>query len=961
MSTRPNSVAPSRSSPSFFTTPLRFSSVRPSTPTPQSSRNARASSLLPSNASLAAFHGHPLLPHDLSVDQQLEQDRRLSSQRLLDTWENIAQKYGDIDPQEDDEVDILTGEIVVNRGKLKAMERVEIGEACGDLFEDLDEEEEDSQDAPDSSQTEELEQDEDHDVLDVWDNADVEQQIETNIPDFLKPELERLDPAVLPKPNARWSREDDADLKEFLKSEEEKRAKRGERPIAEEEIGVKEEKEKKVIRLGSAAPPDRKSISSWNVLPSRLRGTVHLPIDLMPEASSDDDDDDPLSDVSAGSHADLGLRKLHVSNLSPSRSVHFASSRMGSPSPLLKSALVKSGSPVPSSFKTPRSHGPSPLSRSMLPFQRDIAKTPSSPLNPNAARKPRPQPLSAVVRKVLQIDVKPEFIDVDLPVDMQDLLEKQNQVEKRDRSYRPPRNNLKYEEPESPTTADRPKRVRKRRVQYPEPETCNLVLKAEHTGRVMVLPRTKAAEEAIALITPAWKDKEKWRAGARPVPTTPGRLGSPSGSCLPNGSVPSESTASKHVDALVRRDRRRSSSRSPSRTEVLITTTWKTLPETPAQETQAETPQSSINRKDFRSFYLTPMEQPMKPRTAAGNTPVSLKSASRVRKGPGHPFNSCSACVKAGRLTIQVCPGRLMRKSCPFMEKGTDQNMLLELVKKAMEVGTPVSPARHELIRGWKPREERLDPTEYEALKVASKHWKSLSMLQQDSKEETGLPVRSIYDDAALKGETATRLDDAGWLLTEAPSIEILADHDEDMDVLDEYGFSGAVILPPHNVLATQDLLSTKGDISPTEVLLPVKESSQAGNLPLIRATPESSVLSSIPPSIVKNEDVPPGEGGSAFIGGEEDDDDDILLLGSSPRVKTEVDADAAASCLSTSKRKPTATHGQTPPKRVKWNHKTGTPLGWNSPTSFVIGNEVIDVDQWEPVGDDEVDELDEW
>jgi hypothetical protein len=855
----------------------------------------------------------------------------MSSQRLLDIWENIALKYGDVDPEEDDEVDILTGEIVIDRGKLRDMERVEMGNACDDLFEDIDDDEEDSQVAPDSSQAEEFQVDEDHDVLDVWDNTDIEQRIETNIPDFLKPDLERLDPAVLPKPTPRWSRADDADLMEFLRSEEEKRAKRGEKPIAEEKEVVKEEKLKDVGRSGSQAPADSKSIKSWNVLPSRLRGTIHLPIDLMPEADDDDDDDDdPLSDITSGSPADFGIGKLHLTNSSATRSVHFASSRMSSPSPLLKSALIKSGSPVPSAFKTPRSHGPSPLSRSTLPFQHDSARTPSSPLNPSSVRPPQMQVASTSSKKATEIVVAPESIDVDLHTDLQDVLKKQTRVEEQGTNKRP--SQIKYEDPESPTTADRPRRIRKRRVQYPEPETMNVVLTAELSGRMVVVPRgAEAVEQVFALASASWKDKGKWRASSQAVKSKsgpPGRLWSPSDSCPPTGFPATESTAPKTVETVARRDRRRSSIRSPDRTELPATPLWKTLPETPIQEDQTDIGQSSSNRKDFRSFYLTPTQQPAKSRTSSGNTPVSLKSADGVHRGRGRPYGSCSDCDKAGRLTVHVCPGRLSRKKCPFMQKGVNGDILLELMRIAMESKIPMSPAQRDLVNGLKPKTEPVDSPVYESARAKSRSRRRSATTHEDRKEtKEEFPGGRMLDGVA--GEVAEKhSNDGDLVLMDPPATDVLVDR---------------------TVVDMPTVLNEEG-IFPTPELPPLKTTPWARS--------PSSALSSLPPLFVKDEEIPTAVREDADV---DEDDDDVLLLGSSPVIKNEVDLYTAGSPSWSSKRKTTANLGITPPKRVKWNGKTGAPVGWNSPTTFMRGNEVIDVDEWKPVDEDEGDVLDDW
>ncbi|TIC15472.1 hypothetical protein E3Q13_03302 [Wallemia mellicola] len=53
--------------------------------------------------------------------------RYISNLKLGNTWDLIAAKYGNIDAEVDDEVDILTGEIISDRGHLRNLERITFG------------------------------------------------------------------------------------------------------------------------------------------------------------------------------------------------------------------------------------------------------------------------------------------------------------------------------------------------------------------------------------------------------------------------------------------------------------------------------------------------------------------------------------------------------------------------------------------------------------------------------------------------------------------------------------------------------------------------------------------------------------------------------------------------------------------------------------------------------------------
>lgn len=58
---------------------------------------------------------------DITIDTELFKQRYHSSLRLLTTWEGVARRYGHITLEQDDEVDLSTGQLVKDRGVLRAM------------------------------------------------------------------------------------------------------------------------------------------------------------------------------------------------------------------------------------------------------------------------------------------------------------------------------------------------------------------------------------------------------------------------------------------------------------------------------------------------------------------------------------------------------------------------------------------------------------------------------------------------------------------------------------------------------------------------------------------------------------------------------------------------------------------------------------------------------------------------
>lgn len=60
--------------------------------------------------------------------EQFNFKRWLSSLKLNDAWDLIATKYSKIDADEDDEVDIITGEITIDRGHIKNLKKRRFGD-----------------------------------------------------------------------------------------------------------------------------------------------------------------------------------------------------------------------------------------------------------------------------------------------------------------------------------------------------------------------------------------------------------------------------------------------------------------------------------------------------------------------------------------------------------------------------------------------------------------------------------------------------------------------------------------------------------------------------------------------------------------------------------------------------------------------------------------------------------------
>ena len=137
-------------------------------------------------------------------EEKLRKQRYESVQRLKSSWELLLEKYGDINPEEDDEIDIFTGKVIVNRGRLRKLIPRDFGEAPDDDYDDWDEEDgQGGDDEEEQAEGVEGEQTEDGE----------EEDEEAGTP-----------PPVLPARTV----EDERDLEEFTRLENERRAAAGE-------------------------------------------------------------------------------------------------------------------------------------------------------------------------------------------------------------------------------------------------------------------------------------------------------------------------------------------------------------------------------------------------------------------------------------------------------------------------------------------------------------------------------------------------------------------------------------------------------------------------------------------------------------------------------------------------------------------------------------------------------------
>lgn len=241
--------------------------------------HARSVSVVRSvHRSSSVFSQRSYTSHSYQQDEQIkaELDRKRSEsvRKLKSTWEQISEKYGKIQVEDDDEIDIYTGQIVRDRGRIQRMKE----ERDFGVF--LSEDEADAEDENSSFIF-----DEDEDELGAWDaRSGLDRQWASDQEDGPK--------------EPPWTVEDDKDLQEFLRMEQARKETMGEASGSEDEPEV-DGKDRRPSPRRHGPKSDTDSNGSHSSLPVRSR---RYPI-------SDDSDDELLARTS---DAEEGTRVTYV-------------------------------------------------------------------------------------------------------------------------------------------------------------------------------------------------------------------------------------------------------------------------------------------------------------------------------------------------------------------------------------------------------------------------------------------------------------------------------------------------------------------------------------------------------------------------------------------------------------------------------------------------------------------------
>lgn len=228
--------------------------------------------------SSSVFSQRSYTSHSYQQDEQikveLDRKRNESVRKLKSTWEQISEKYGKIQVEDDDEIDIYTGQIVRDRGRIQRMKE----ERDFGVF--LSEDEADAEDENSSFIF-----DEDEDELGAWDaRSGLDSQWASDQEDGPK--------------EPQWTVEDDKDLQEFLRMEQARKETIGAVSESEDE-SVGDDKDRRSSSRHRGHKSDTDSDGSHSSSPVRSR---RYPI-------SDDSDDELLARTS---DAEEGTRVTYV-------------------------------------------------------------------------------------------------------------------------------------------------------------------------------------------------------------------------------------------------------------------------------------------------------------------------------------------------------------------------------------------------------------------------------------------------------------------------------------------------------------------------------------------------------------------------------------------------------------------------------------------------------------------------
>lgn len=271
--------------------------------------------------------------HDDEEQQRrkIDAERVASSIRLLAVWEKIALKYGSVNPDEDDEIDIMTGEVVKNRGVVENLRPREIG---GESDESSEDEGEESREGEESEEEVVLIENDDEDILGMWGEGSgmdiqvehlpteeslrqrqqqeaqmkaeevAEMEAEADNDDDNDNEGSSTGRQKSPqksqtrqeknKPVSYRFREDDEDLKAFLRIEEERRKAFGEPEESDAEDQSEAESEvdsDQQLQSDGHPKPDLMALhrallarqAEQETIHPKFRHTIHAPIPFFPE------------------------------------------------------------------------------------------------------------------------------------------------------------------------------------------------------------------------------------------------------------------------------------------------------------------------------------------------------------------------------------------------------------------------------------------------------------------------------------------------------------------------------------------------------------------------------------------------------------------------------------------------------------------------------------------------------
>ncbi|WWD21303.1 hypothetical protein CI109_105787 [Kwoniella shandongensis] len=248
----------------YSTTPFRQLDTLSYSRPPLSSSSRSSTPLYPNGA---RFRSGSVFSREQFKKEEISRKRQESRNRLRSTWDLLFEKYRDV--EDDDEIDLVTGEVVKDRGRLRAV--------AGRDFGEISESDEDGEGSSALDGPEVFEFESDEDEIGDWDDRS---GLDPQLPDSEDVEEEE-------EQRPAWTTDDQHDYEEFMRAEAMRK-----RDDSDEDDA--EDLDRNLSFRTPSAPPSSDHEFDKHISP-RSRGTRILPLPSLDDLFKSDGEDDEES------------------------------------------------------------------------------------------------------------------------------------------------------------------------------------------------------------------------------------------------------------------------------------------------------------------------------------------------------------------------------------------------------------------------------------------------------------------------------------------------------------------------------------------------------------------------------------------------------------------------------------------------------------------------------------------